>query len=481
MKTKIYLITILILFLVVFFPKVVNAGEITNSSKITVDGDKINAKLTDDKESTYLTISEGKEIKIVAEENIQGVYIIYDIEGKEGKLTGNGKTIDIGKYGFIHEYIDVKKEIGDVTEVSFEYDDDVKVADIYVIGDGKVPDFVEMWEPPCEKADILLFSTHGDDEQLFFLGLMPTYVARGAYFQVVYFANHKDNSMRYHEQVHGLYAVGIRNYPIFGIVPDAYSETLKAAISNMEAKGVKEEEAKQWQVEMIRRFKPQVVVGHDEKGEYSHGQHILNTYLLEDAIDLANDETYDTKTVEKYGVWGISKLYIHLYEKNKITMDYDTPLDYFDGKTAYEVSKIGYSKHNSQQWTWFTKWINGANNSYKKATEITKYSPLEFGLYYTNVGDDEEKDDMMEHIKYYKEQEKEEELKRQQEEANKKDNIKEENGNESEGESKIDIKVIVIIFVAGVVLILFSFMKPNKKSRKKGKRKAQGNYKKHSR
>ena len=73
-----------------------------------------------------------------------------------------------------------------------------------------------------------------------------------------------------------------------------------------------------------------------------------------------------------------------------------------DGKTAYEVSKKGYSKHLSQQWTWFTDWINGKNNKYTKATEIKTYSPLKYGLYYTNVGEDIQKNDMFENITYYK-------------------------------------------------------------------------------
>ena len=85
-------------------------------------------------------------------------------------------------------------------------------------------------------------------------------------------------------------------------------------------------------------------------------------------------------------------------------MDYDTKLDYFKGLTAYEVSKIGYKEHHSQQYTWFTKWINGKNNEYTKATDIKKYPPTEFGLYRTIVGDDVKKDDMFENLTFRKNQ-----------------------------------------------------------------------------
>ena len=33
---------------------------------------------------------------------------------------------------------------------------------------GELPDFVQIWNPPCEKADMMIITTHSDDEQLFF-------------------------------------------------------------------------------------------------------------------------------------------------------------------------------------------------------------------------------------------------------------------------------------------------------------------------
>ena len=65
-----------------------------------------------------------------------------------------------------------------------------------------------------------------------------------------------------------------------------------------------------FQVDQIRKYRPYVVVGHDEKGEYSHGQHILNTHLLKDAILKANDSLFETDN--NYEPWEISKLYLHL-------------------------------------------------------------------------------------------------------------------------------------------------------------------------
>lgn len=466
MKKIRFLMSIFIILIITIISTKINANEITSESEIKLEGTKISTKATDNTESTYITITKGSEIEITSEQDIYSVYIVYEFSSKTGVLTANGKTINTGENKFLHEYIDVQEKVGITNNIKLKYDENVKLAEIYVLGKGEVPDFVEIWNPPCEKADLLLFSTHSDDEQLFFLGLMPTYVAKGAYVQVVYFTNHNDNTKRLHEQLHGLYTVGIRNYPILGLVPDAYSTTLEGAISNMKSANLTEDDATKFQVENIRRFKPQVVVGHDEKGEYSHGQHILNTYLLEKAIFRASDETYDEESVKRYGAWQISKLYLHLYEKNQITMDYDIPLEYFNGKTAYEVSKEGYSKHLTQQWTWFTKWINGPNNSYKKATEITTYSPLLYGLYYTNVGEDTEKNDMFENLKYYKVQEEEKkasEEKRLLEEKNKQET---ENANEQEEIKKAKYPIILMV----VIIIIIIFLKSANKKHNKRKR-----------
>jgi len=58
------------------------------------------------------------------------------------------------------------------------------------------------------------------------------------------------------------------------------------------------------------------VVGHDEKGEYSHGQHILNTDVLKKAIKEAANGDYHADN----DPWQISKLYLHLYNQNQINL-----------------------------------------------------------------------------------------------------------------------------------------------------------------
>ncbi len=383
----------LLLLSLVMFPSIVNSEDITKDTIITNNGNNL-SKLVDANYKTYLNVKKDQVINIKNENNlIDGIYIEYELKGYKATLKYDNESMNIGENNFVHEYIKLDKE---TNSIDITYNENAIISDIYVLSKGELPDYIQNWNKPCSEADLMLFTTHADDEQLFFLGLLPTYVDRGMNVQVVYLADHSDNQKRIHEQLDGLWTVGIRNYPILGVIPDAYSESLEGAINNLKKANLDQEDVIKFQVEMIRRFKPLVIVGHDIKGEYSHGQHILNTDSLIKATLLSNDSNYYSDI--KYDLWEAKKVYLHLYGENKIVMDYDTPLKNFNGKTAYEVSKEGYKKHESQQWTWFTKWINGKNNEYTKSTDITKYSPNQFGLYKTTVGEDVNKNDMFENI-----------------------------------------------------------------------------------
>lgn len=449
---------IILILIIMIAPRICNAEDITKDSKILINNYS-NNKLTDNNENSYATINKDQEIIINSDQDIYGIYIIYEKSAKQGIIKNDTKEISIGSNGYLHEYININSLIGFSKNITLKYTEDVKIGEIYVLSEGELPDYVEIWDQPCDEADLLLLSTHSDDEQLFFAGLMPHYINKGAKIQVVYFTNHNDNPRRLHEQIHGLYAIGIRNYPIIGFIPDAWSETLDGALNNLKKAGYSEDDAIKFDVEMIRRFKPLVVVGHDELGEYSHGQHILNTYILKKAIELTNDNSYEEDSLNKYGLWEVSKTYLHLYKENKIVMNYDIPLENFNGKTAYEISKEGYSKHLSQQYTWFTKWLTGVNNNgigtpYTTATQIKKYSPCEFGLYKSTVGEDINKNDMFENLTLRKNIIKETE-KAVDKEEDKEDNIIETNNNWK----KYFLEICILTFVISLLLIIIIIRK----------------------
>ena len=147
-------------------------------------------------------------------------------------------------------------------------------------------------------------------------------------------------------------------------------------------------------VENVRRFRPKVAVGHDLRGEYGHGMHMVYAELLCEAVNISADPEQFPESAEHYGIWEVPKTYLHLYPENRINMDWDIPLESFGGMTAFEVTKhLGFPCHVSQQ-TYYSWYFQGMD----AASEITQYSPCAFGLYRTTVGQDVQKNDFFEHM-----------------------------------------------------------------------------------
>ena len=346
------------------------------------------------------------------ESGIGSLYIFYQHAYGVYTLTDNatGQVHICGEHGFMHEFIDVEAAFGYApTTLTLTYDDGpVAINEIVIYTPGQVPDTVQKWEAPVEDGtDLILFSTHGDDEQLFFAGLLPYYAGELDYeVQVVYLTDHQNQSgtRRMREMLAGLWAVGVRNYPVFGYFEDFKTLDRKAAYDVFEDYGHDREELCGFVVEQIRRFNPKVVVGHDFKGEYNHGQHIVYAEMLAEALEISNDPEAYPELAEKYGVWDVPKAYFHLYGENPIVMDWDQPLEAFDGLTAFQVTQqLGFPCHKSQLKSWFYLWIYGDYGEITQASQIQKYSPCEYGLYRSMVGEDVQKNDFFENVTTYAE------------------------------------------------------------------------------
>ena len=399
----------------------VRAQEVASYESTTVEvaGFSKKSALTDGSRSTYSACEEIGEVTLSAEGGIYSIYIEFDRTPKAWTLTNasTGESVSCGEWGFLHEYVDVQALFGEVpASVTLQFPEGTVVADIYGFSDGEMPQWVQTWQPPCEKADLLLLTTHSDDEQLFFAGVLPYYaIERNLNVQVAYLVQHFEaqgvkNHVRPHEQLDGLWAVGIRNYPVMPQFPDLYAESkdrqkaYDAAVAVYAAAGFTTEDFEEYITECLRRFKPLVVVSHDINGEYGHGGHVLGVASLMEALESAPDAEKFTESAKAYGTWQVEKTYLHLYEENPIVMDWDTPLESLGGKTPFEMTQEGFGCHESQHWTWFYKWIYGTQeNPITKASQIRKYSPCYYGLYQTQVGVDEQGGDFFENVVTYEE------------------------------------------------------------------------------
>ncbi len=386
-----------------------------SAESLAVSNDFSVERLTDQKRSTY-TQGQG-EITLQKESGIAHLYIEFDRLPEQWVILAGGKEYPV-KDGFLHQYVDLAALCGKQTKITLKFAQKTSIADLYWFGgEEELPGFVQTWAAPCKKADLMLISSHSDDEQLFFAGVLPYYaIERKLNVQVVYIVQHfeangYEDHTRPHEQLDGLWAVGVRNYPVMSDFPDVYSESKDRATAFAMAEkafgaaGVTYDDFKGYITECLRRFKPLVVVSHDPDGEYGHGTHVFCSAALQEAVKLAVDESQYPESAKKYGTWRPEKTYLHLYETNPITMDWDTPYDSLGGKTPFERTQEGFGCHKSQHWTWFKRWIYGNNGEITKAAQIQTYSPCQYGLYDTLVGVDEVGGDFMENVATYAQRE----------------------------------------------------------------------------
>lgn len=346
-------------------------------------------------------------VSLHRQEGIGSIYLIFNRDCDFLTLTDEEAQWSVvqSTNKMLHCFVDLEQVFGYLpssVRVTFPAGG-VWINELGVFSPGALPDWVQQWQRiPEGEADLLLLSTHGDDEQLFFAGLLPWYAGeQKKRVQVVYFTDHRNlTSIRVHEMLNGLWAVGVRDYPVFGPFPDYYTFDLEDAYRYYERIGYPRRELLSFVVRQLRFYQPLVAVGHDQAGEYGHGMHQLTADLLKEAVTLsAQAEAYPEWT-EQYGVWQVPKTYLHLYPENPIVMDWDIPMEAFGGMSAYEVTKErGFPCHESQQrdFAWYFRGM-------ARADEVDQYSPCRYGLFQTTVGVDTGAGDFFEHLEDYRPQ-----------------------------------------------------------------------------
>ncbi len=357
---------------------------------LTTDANGVAAKrLLDGNYYSDYTFPAGSVITLSAEEAIDSLYVVFGSYPGEWTLRTEDYEQVCGQDGFLHEYV---KLFAPAKELQICLGDEaVLIRDVYAFSDGYLPSFVQTWQRIDDGADILVFSTHYDDELLFLGGLIPYYSAvRGLRVQVVYMtSNYLTNFSNYryrpHEALNGLWVCGDHFYPETNEVQDYECASYWDAVYYYG-----EEQFVEFQTEMIRRYKPLVVVTQAEDGEYGHGAHILTALSVEKAVEAAADPEQFPDSAAAYGVWDTPKTYLHYYgDPDDYTwLSYEVPAAELGWKTPFATAREAYLQHvTQQQWEGF--YVYGYGHP---------YDSHRFGLYRSLVGPDEAHTDLMEHV-----------------------------------------------------------------------------------
>lgn len=252
------------------------------------------------------------------------------------------------------------------------------ISRVILFSDGELPSYVNLFEPPCDTCDLLQVVAHPDDEVIWFGGLLPTYAAQGKKIQVVFMTC--GQSHRRNELLDSLWTCGVRNAPIvFSLEDTNVDRSIAEALDRWGGRNY----VVSLLVDTIRRFSPKVIVTQDISGEYGHLQHRATVSVVRQAFRIANDPAY---TKSPYPPSAVQKVYLHLYRENRITLDWNIPLDAFHGETSLEVAARAFLCHISQQRTGYHIENHG------------QYDNAVFGLYFSAVGPDVLGNDLFEHV-----------------------------------------------------------------------------------
>ena len=325
-------------------------------------------------DASYLTYYTGSYLEITTPVPCYGLYVSF--AGREAPylvqtLNGQGawETLLLDDRCYANSYV----TLPGVTRIRLmlESHADINIAEIHLFGEGEKPAWVQDWQPFVGKADLLVLSAHGDDELLFFGGIIPYYTAEKQMNVIVCYLTDQ-TSCRRNELLDGLWTCGVRAYPSMGVFKDIKNNSLGDSYGFWGEKKVVE-----YITSLYQKYQPEVVLTHDLKGEYGHGAHRVCADAAIKAID---------KAAQGDNPWMIKKLYLHLYKENAITFDWQQPLSTFNGRTAHEIAVAAFKCHKSQQ-------SNGL-----RVEDSGSYANNRFGLYYSTVGYDHPEADLFANI-----------------------------------------------------------------------------------
>ena len=358
------------------------------------------ANMRDDDFSTYFPLKDKKGyLEVHSEEPVYGIYLMqfeknvvplsYDLQVKGSG--GEWETVAQGGEYLVHWH---PLEEG-VTEfrIAGTSAERIRISELRLYGEGEKPAELQDWQT-IDKCDLMLLSGHPDDETLWFAGLLPTYAGeRKLRVQVAVMV--PTGGMRKLELLHAIWHSGVTAYPEFIGFVDNNGKTVEGQYAKWRGKN----RVLGLVTEVIRKHQPEVLVTHDENGEYGHGAHRTACAAAKECFKIAAKEKQFPKSAKTYGAWQIKKLYIHLYgtPREQVEFDWTVPLDSLGGETPNERAADAYAMHKTQVGQ--GRKSNGVFTPFSgEEFGVKRYPNNIFGLYATRVGPDIGHDDMLENI-----------------------------------------------------------------------------------
>ncbi len=243
------------------------------------------------------------------------------------------------------------------------------------------------WQPIPEKAALMVFSAHPDDEGSSFGGALCHYTVCRQLPVILVAVTSGDyygpdaGLIREDELRCAVWNYGMRHEPIFTRFADCCYLDGGNLESNWIAWGGQDYTVGVF-TELIRRYRPDVVMCHDLlNGEYGHPNHKASGIAAAEAYFAAADPTRYPDQLATLDTWQAKKCYVHLHPTNSGRHWWNIPCDELGGQTPQYWTTEGLHCHVSQ---------GGQGFSAPASSD--------FGLYDTQVGLDTIPNDYMQNI-----------------------------------------------------------------------------------
>lgn len=197
----------------------------------------------------------------------------------------------------------------------------------YFLGsDPQINETGKPYVPRPSQVRLMVIGAHPDDEGIFFGGVIPYYTQVKQIPTVFVCMTSGDWTLqpetREAEMRNAAWEYGLRNQPIFPRFRDVSSSTHSEIniMWDFWADGVNDggtpaqvqagkDKATITLATYIRRYRPEVIATHSDRGEYGHTNHRATSMATQWAITMAADNTID---LDGLPAWQVFKLYTHM-------------------------------------------------------------------------------------------------------------------------------------------------------------------------